>query len=519
MKAGREIWASRVGLILAMAGNAIGLGNFLRFPSVAARNGGGAFMIPYFCALFLVGIPLMWVEWSMGRLGGRLGSGTTPRIFSHLWHSRWARYLGGLGIAIPLVFCVYYTYIESWTLGFAFFSAIGKYENIADYTGMSGFVRSYQGVIESEHFSSLVPAYIFMILTLAANLYVLDKGVVKGIERLAKIAMPVLLVFALILVIRVFTLGAPDPAYPERTPLAGLAFLWEPDFSRLGDAKVWLAAAGQIFFTLSVGLGTIVTYASYLREKDDVVLSGLTTASTNEFVEVILGGSLAIPIAVAFFGVVQTATIAEAGMFDLGFYTMPIILQKLPLGQILGTLWFLLLFFAGITSSSALAMPAVSFMQDEFGWSRRKAVICLGVVIFALVQPVMWFLKYGFLDELDFWVGVFGISLFAAMEAILFAWVFGMARGWKEITMGADIRLSRFFFYVIKYVTPTFLLVLFVVWGWQQGVPTLLMSNAPAEHRPYLWMARALLLAVTLGVFEMIRRAWRRHGAHRGERA
>ncbi len=101
MMTGRERWASRLGLILAMAGNAIGLGNFLRFPSVAARNGGGAFMIPYFCALFLVGIPLMWVEWSMGRLGGRLGSGTTPRIFSHLWHSRWARYVGGRVCGAP----------------------------------------------------------------------------------------------------------------------------------------------------------------------------------------------------------------------------------------------------------------------------------------------------------------------------------------------------------------------------------------------------------------------------------
>jgi SNF family Na+-dependent transporter len=508
-----------MGLILAMAGNAVGLGNFLRFPSVAARNGGGAFMIPYFCALFLVGIPLMWVEWGMGRLGGKLGSGTTPRIFQHLWPSRLARYVGGLGIAIPLVFCVYYTYIESWTLAFAYFSATGKYWGLMDREGMGGFLGGYQGVFQNEHFGSLLSAYVFMAITLAANMYILAKGVVRGIERLAKIAMPVLLLFALILVVRVFTLGAPDPALPHQTPVSGLAFLWEADLTRLGEAKVWLEAAGQIFFTLSVGLGTIVTYASYLKEKDDIVLSGLTTASTNEFAEVILGGSLAIPIAVAFFGTVQTMAIAEAGMFDLGFQTLPIIFQNLPLGQLLGTMWFLLLFFAGITSSSALAMPAVAFLQDEFGWTRRKAVITVVASIGVLVQPVILFLKYGFLDEVDFWVGVFGISLFAALEAILFAWVFGMGKGWKEITAGAEIRLSRLFYYVIKYVTPTFLLVLFVVWAWQQGVPTLLMTSAPPEHRPFLWLARGLVLAVSAIVFLMIHRAWRRHAKQRESKA
>ncbi len=510
MSQSREQWGTRLGLILAMAGNAIGLGNFLRFPSQAARNGGGAFLIPYFCALILLGIPLMWMEWSLGRLGGRLGSGTSPRIFSHLGRHPAAHYLGGLGIAIPLVFVVYYTYIESWTLAYAFFSATGKYWGLLDRQGMGGFLGAYQGRFANEHFSSLLPAMAFLLVALGCNLYVLGKGVVRGIEWLAKVAMPALFLFAVVLVVRVFTLGAPDPAYPERTPLQGLAYLWNPDFSRLGEAEVWLAAAGQIFFTLSVGLGTIVTYASYLREKDDVVLSGLATASTNEFAEVILGGSIAIPVAAAFFGLQETMDVARGGMFDLGFQTMPIIFQKLPLGQIFGLLWFLLLFFAGITSSVALAQTPVAFLQDEFGWSRRKAVSFVGLVIFGLALPVMFFFRYGFLDELDFWVGTFGISLFAVSEVIMFAWVFGMDRCWSEINMGAEIRLPRFFYYVIKYVTPVYLLGLFAVWSWQQGIPTLLMKAAPPENRPYLWLARALMLGVTLGVFAMIQRAWAR---------
>jgi SNF family Na+-dependent transporter len=512
----REQWGTRIGLILAMAGNAVGLGNFLRFPSQAARNGGGAFMIPYFCALIFLGIPLMWMEWSLGRLGGRLGSGTCPRIFSHLCRRRWARYLGGLGIAIPLVFVVYYTYIESWTLAYAWFSARGKYWGLLDREGMGGFLGAYQGRFFNEHFASLLPAYVFLILTLACNLYVLGKGVVKGIEWMAKVAMPTLFLFAVVLMVRVFTLGAPDPAFPERSPLQGLAYLWNPDFSRLGDAQVWLAAAGQIFFTLSVGLGTIVTYASYLREKDDVVLTGLTTVSTNEFAEVILGGSIAIPVAVAYFGMQETAAIARGGMFDLGFQTMPIIFQRLPLGQLFGLLWFLLLFFAGITSSVALAQTPIAFLQDEFDFSRRKAVFWVGTVIFVMAQPVVLFFPFGFLDELDFWVGTFGISLFAVTEVILFAWVFGMDRCWAEINQGADIRPPRLFYFIIKYVTPVYLLVLFLVWSLQQGVPTLLMSGAPEANRPYLWLARAMMVAVTGAVFWMIHRAWRRRPHARG---
>jgi SNF family Na+-dependent transporter len=123
----RARWASRTGLILAMAGNAIGLGNFLRFPAKAAANGGGTFMIPYFCALIFLGIPLMWVEWTIGRYGGSRGHGSTPGMFSLLWKSKWAKYVGAFGIILPFAIVIYYTFIESWTLGYAWFSITGKY--------------------------------------------------------------------------------------------------------------------------------------------------------------------------------------------------------------------------------------------------------------------------------------------------------------------------------------------------------------------------------------------------------
>ena len=161
-------------------------------------------------------------------------------------------------------------------------------------------------------------------------------GIRGGIERLCKIAMPLLFIFGIVLMVRVLTLGAPDPAKPDWSVLNGLGYLWNPDFSALKSAKVWLEAAGQIFFTLSVGIGVILTYASYLSKGDDVVLSGLTASATNEVAEVILGGSIVITAAFVFFGPADIQSIAKSGVFNLGFVTMPLVLNRLPLSQIFG---------------------------------------------------------------------------------------------------------------------------------------------------------------------------------------
>ena len=378
---GRAQWASRIGLILAMAGNAIGLGNFLRFPVKAAANGGGAFMIPYFCALLFLGVPLMWVEWSMGRHGGVHGHGTTPGMFALMWKHPAAKYLGALGISLPFTIVIYYNFIESWTLGFAWFSGTGKYFGLTTREAMGQFLRGFQGVEHNQFFASWLPIIFFFGLTISINYYFLRKGISKGIEVLAKIGMPVLFIFGIILAIRVLTLGTP-PAGVSSVG-AGMGFMWNPDFSQLSRATVWLVAAGQIFFTLSLGQGIINTYASYLREKDDVTLNGLSTSMTNEFAEVILGGTIAIPVAVAFFGVVETKLIASEGAFNLGFQSLPVIFQKIPLGQIFGAMWFFLLFIAGITSSVAMTSPAVAFLEDEFKWKRTKAVNTVFAVMVA----------------------------------------------------------------------------------------------------------------------------------------
>jgi len=505
----RERWGTRIGLILAMAGNAVGLGNFLRFPVQAAQNGGGAFMIPYFTAFILLGIPLMWVEWAVGRYGGKFGHGSAPGMFDAMWKAPISKYLGSIGLFISTVIMVYYTYIESWTLAFSFFSITKAYFGETTFETMRSFLQSYQG-IEKNYFQSILPAYLFMCFTLFLNFSILYRGISRGIELLAKIAMPTLFLFAIILVIRVVTLGTPDPVnHPDWSVESGFAFIWNPDFSKLGDAKIWLAAAGQIFFTLSVGMGTLQAYASYLRETDDIALSGLSTAATNEFVEVILGASIAIPVAAAFFGIETTQEIAKGGAFNLGFVSMPIIFQKLPFGEFFGFLWFLLLFFAGITSSVAMAQPLIAFLKEEFGISHGRATAIIGFGVFLCIQFVVFFLKHGFLDEMDYWAGTFGLVLFALFEIIIFAWIFGMEKGWAEITKGADIKVPKIFYYIIKYITPLYLLFIMVNWLVQDAIPTLLMKGVNPEDVPYRWGARVLMLLIFLAIVLMVRAAWK----------
>jgi NSS family neurotransmitter:Na+ symporter len=511
---GREQWGSRIGLILAVAGNAIGLGNFLRFPVQAASNGGGAFMIPYFVAFIFLGIPMMWVEWTIGRMGGAHGHGTTPGMLNLLWKKAPSKYLGAMGIIVPFLIVIYYNFIESWCLGFSWFSLTGKYFGHANREAMGHFLHGFQGLEKNDFFSSMAPILIFWGITIALNFYFLYKGISKGIEVLAKYGMPLLFLFGIILAIRVLTLGTPDPSQPELNIGTGMGFFWNPNFGSLGSATVWLAAAGQIFFTLSLGQGIINTYASYVREKQDITLNGLTTSSVNEFAEVILGGTIAIPAAVIFFGVAETQAIAQGGAFNLGFQALPVIFQKIPLGQIFGGMFFFLLFIAGITSSVAMTQPAIAFLEDEFKWKRQKAVIAVFSVLVLCSALVIGFFRFGFLDELDFWAGTFGLVVFAAIEVILFSWVFKIKKGWQEMHKGADLRVPRIFKFILTYITPVYLLVLLGYWFVTDAVKNFRMTDPgnehhmEASHHIYLWGARALIVALFAAMGLLIRKAW-----------
>jgi SNF family Na+-dependent transporter len=455
MSTNTESWGSRVGLILAMAGNAVGLGNFLRFPVQAVQNGGGAFIIPYLVCFLLMGIPLLFVEWSMGRFGGKSGHHSTPFILDSMDKRKFWKYIGVFGIFTNLAVAAYYCYLESWTLSWVWHSISRTFAGQSQ-EEVAGFFNSYVGL------EMPVETIFFWILCLLLNTWILSKGLSGGVEKVAKVGMPLLIVFGVFLAIMAFNVEA-GVAGAINDASVGLNFLWTPDFSSIWSPKVWLAAAGQIFFTLSVGMGSIQCYASYVKKNDDIALNAMSAGWMNEFVEVVLGAAIIIPISVGYLGVDKVLEMTQTGGLGLGFKTLPFLFEQwgTVLAILCGVCWFGLLFFAGITSSLAMGTPVMGFLKDEFGWKHKNAAWAFGGLVFLLGLPTVLFFNYGVFDEYDYWAGAFSLVVFAFFEIILFAWIFGMDKGWKEITTGADIKVPGIYKFIIKFVTPLFLGVVF----------------------------------------------------------
>lgn len=468
----QEAWGSRIGVILAVAGSAVGLGNFLRFPGLAAQYGGGAFMIAYFISLLLIGIPICWVEWTLGRYGGKKGFHSTSGIFNVLLSKPYAKYLGVIGFVVPVCIYMYYVYIEAWCLGYAMNALIGGLSMEGrDY---GAFFTRFTGAAEDGvglKFG-LSDVGVFVLIVYVLNFYFIYRGISKGIETVCKIAMPALIVIALIILVRVLTLGTPDPLKPDQNVIAGLGFMWNPGDIATGlrNPQLWLAAAGQIFFSLSVGFGVIITYASYLRSNDDVVLSGLTASAANEFCEVGLGGLITVPAAFIFLG---AAGIVGQGTFGLGFNVLPEVFAHMPGGHLFASAFFLLLFLAAITSSLSMLQPGIAFLEEGLNINRKQSVALLGFVT-AIGTLFIWYFSKDLkaLDTIDFWVGTVMLFIQATILVIMFGWGLGIERGWSIAHEGAEMRIPEIYKFVIKYVTPAFLLIIFSlflmqnVFGW-----------------------------------------------------
>lgn len=457
----QDAWGTRIGLILAMAGNAVGLGNFLRFPVQAMNNGGGAFIIPYLVCFVLMGIPLLWIEWSMGRFGGKYGHHSTPFMLEVMDKRKFWKYLGVFGIFTNLVVAAYYCYIESWTLSWVYHTLIGSFDGKTQME-VADFFKNYID-LGTSYTGIPMESLFFYVICLILNVFILSKGLSGGIEKVAKVGMPLLILLGIFLAYKGITMKAGEQG-ALFDGAVGLNFLWEPKFDTLLNPNVWLAAAGQIFFTLSVGMGTVHCYASYVKSKDDIALNAMTAGWTNEFVEVLLGASIVIPISVGYLGIDKVLELTASGGLGLGFKTMPYLFEQWGdvLGVFAGVSFFGLLFFAGITSSLAMGSPWIGFMKDEFKFSHAKASISFGLVVLILGLPTVLFFNYGVFDEYDYWVGTVALVVFALAETILFSWIFGLKRGWKEITDGADIKVPSVYKFIIKWITPFLLIYVFL---------------------------------------------------------
>ncbi len=462
----KEAWSSRLGVILAVAGSAVGLGNFLRFPGLAAQYGSGAFMIAYFTSLLILGIPICWAEWALGRYGGQHGFNSSPGIFHFLIKHPVGKYLGALGVVIPVVIYMYYVYIEAWCVGYAWYFLTGRLNLGSDVPAYQNFFASFTGAAGDGTVMTFSrdKATIFLLVVFVLNFYIIYRGLSQGIEFFCKYAMPLLVLLAIVILARVLTLGTPDPSKPDQNILNGLGYMWNPGDvgKQLANPQLWLAAAGQIFFSLSVGFGVIINYASYLTNKNDVVLSGLTASAANEFCEVGLGGLITVPAAFVFLGV---AGIVGQGTFGLGFQVLPLVFAKMPFPAFFGFAFFFLLFLAAITSSLSMLQPGIAFLEEGLGLKRKQSVAMLGFITALGCLFVIYHSKdLKALDTIDFWAGTFLLFIMATILIITFGWVVGIEKGWEEAHRGAELTIPSFFKFVMKYLSPLYLIGIFVLW-------------------------------------------------------
>ena len=517
----KESWNSRVGVILAVSGSAVGLGNFLRFPGQVAEYGGGAFMVAYFISFLLIGLPICWAEWTLGRFGGKTGFNASPGILGSITRIPKLKFIGVIGIVIPITIYMYYVVIEAWCLAYATNYLFGDMDFQSPGEASYFFVSLIGATADGSALKfDMQHIGFYVLIVFVLNFILIYRGVAKGIELFCRYAMPTLVVIAVIIMIRVLTLGTPDAEFPDRNINNGLGFMWNPSkmiiqeqdpetgiwrdqvevfpgedlearlqaissnpelrmrersmWTQLLNPELWLAAASQIFFSLSVGFGIIVTYSSYMKKDDDIVLSGLSAAAANEFCEVCLGGVISIPAAVAFFGVAGLAGIG-LGTFDIGFNVLPLVFAEMPLGMVFGFLFFFLLFLAAVTSSLSMLQPGIAFLEESMNLNRRQSVTILGTITSIGAGFVLYFSQdLKALDTLDYWVTNLLMVLLALAQIIIFAWVIGLEKGFEEAHRGSAIRIPKFFGFIMKYVCPTLLISIFIAWFLKQlgvGVP------------------------------------------------
>lgn len=376
----REHWGSRLGFILAAAGSAVGLGNIWKFPYMAGENGGGAFLIIYLALVFTIGISVMLAEFVIGRMSEKNAIGAFAKLKGGLWPV-----VGFFGVAAAFIILSFYSVVAGWTISYMIKSLSGALA-IEDPAALGNIF----GDFISDPVSPLIYHAIFMALTVLVVL----AGVGSGIERASKILMPALFALLIILIIRSVTL----PGGEE-----GVAFLLAPDFSKVTWNTV-SDALSQAFFSLSLGMGAMITYGSYLSKRENIASSAGWVTLLDTAVAV-MAGLLILPAVFAF------GFDPSAGP-GLTFITLPAVFAHMPMGSVFAFMFFLLLAIAALTSAVSILEVVVAYFVDDRGVSRKTAAIVIGVIIFALGIPSS--LSLGVMSDVTF----FGKSFFDLMDFI-----------------------------------------------------------------------------------------------------
>jgi NSS family neurotransmitter:Na+ symporter len=436
----REQWGTRTGFILAAIGSAIGLGNIWRFPYVAYENGGGAFFIPYLFAMLTAGIPFMILEFGTGHKI----RGSAPQIFARL-SSKW-EWVGWWQILVSFIISIYYVAIVGWSISY-FFLAFnqGWGQDTGDF-----FFKSYLQLSDSPLAFGGIRWPIFASIAGAWGIcwFVLFKGVKKGIEAASKIFMPLLFIMILIITLRAVTLEG---------SLEGLNWMFKPDFGALLNFKVWMAAYGQIFFSLSIGFAIMLTYSSYLPKESDITNNAFITAFVNCGFSILCGvlvfsvlGNMALNQGVGVDEVVSSGV-------GLAFVTIPRAINSLPGPVLFGTLFFLALIFAGLSSMVSICEVSVASLMEKFDINRKKAVTIYCLV--GLASGVIFATHSGLLvlDIVDRFINNFGVLAAGLVEIIFFTWVCRLEVIQDHINKTSDFRVGSWWVFCLKIITPAVL--------------------------------------------------------------
>lgn len=429
----RGLWSSRLGFIMASAGSAVGLGNIWKFPYIAGMHGGGAFVLFFIFCIAVVGIPIMIAEMVIGRHTHKDPVGAFRKLRGGPWNL-----VGWLGVVAGFVILSYYCVVAGWTVNYLWLALKGTFGG----AHTREIPELFSALLASD-LSQLFWQAVFM----AATVWIVLGGVSSGLERANKLMMPVLFLILITLALR----GLFSPGGPQ-----ALAFLFAPDWSKL-DAAAMLEAMGHAFFSLSLGMGAMLTYGSYADDKTNIPNVAITVSIMDTCVALLSG--------IAIFSIVFTYGMAPAAGPGLVFKTLPIIFSQMPGGTVIAILFFLLLVFAALTSSISLLEVVVAYYCDEKKWQRRNATLVMGALIFLLGVPsalsnhlladVHLIGNRNFLDSIDLLATNYLLPLSGLLVALFTGWVMTTRLAHGEIEKGAvRFHLYPLWHFLIKYVSP-----------------------------------------------------------------
>ena len=439
----RESWSARSGFIIAAIGSAVGLGNIWRFPYVAYENGGGAFLIPYLIAIFAAGLPLLFLDYAVGHKYRK----APPTAYKKLMNSE---ALGWWQVMVTLLIGIYYASVLSWAGSYMFYSIGQQWGTDTEKFFFTSYLQNGEGLA----FGFVPTLFIGLVIVWAVVMFILYGGVKKGVELSNKIFIPLLLILFSILVVQALRLpGAVD----------GLNAFFTPNWEAMTNYKVWLAAFGHIFFSLSVGFGIMLTYSSYLKRKTNLTGSGLVVALANSSFEILAG--IGIFAALGFMAYSAGSSVDEvvSGGIGLAFIAFPKIISSLGAGgDLFGFLFFASLTVAGVTSMVSILQVPIAAFQDKLGWSRKRAVTIIAGGS-AIVSTILFSTHSAitFVDIIDYFANNIGIVGGGLLSIILVTWFRRplLKELQHHVNQYSSIKLGWGWNFLLTIVTPLSLLV------------------------------------------------------------